>query len=111
MSKQLIEAKVLTLVLKKQWFDLILTGVKKEEYREYKRHWVARLVEKSGEFKCFDIVRFKHGYEKNAPTIDVEFKGLDTGEPKKEWSENDSKRCFRIKLGRILNSHFIKNKS
>ena len=32
--------KVLHLTLKKEWFDLILSGDKKIEYREIKNHWV-----------------------------------------------------------------------
>lgn len=35
--------KVLTLTVNKEWFSRILSGVKKEEYREIKSYWVARL--------------------------------------------------------------------
>ena len=38
-----MEKKVLTLSVKKEWFDKILSGEKKEEYREIKPYWVARL--------------------------------------------------------------------
>lgn len=38
-----MEKKVLTLSVKKEWFSRILTGEKKEEYREIKPYWVARL--------------------------------------------------------------------
>ena len=31
--------KYLQLTLKKKWFDLILSGEKKEEYREIKPYW------------------------------------------------------------------------
>jgi hypothetical protein len=34
----------LKLVLKKKWFDLILSCEKKEEYREIKPYWVKRLT-------------------------------------------------------------------
>lgn len=34
--------KVLTLTVNKEWFSRILSGVKKEEYREIKPYWVAR---------------------------------------------------------------------
>ena len=34
--------KTLTLPLKKKWFDMIKTGVKKEEYRERKDYWFNR---------------------------------------------------------------------
>ena len=29
--------------IKKEWFKMILSGEKKEEYREIKRHWISRL--------------------------------------------------------------------
>ena len=34
--------KTLTLSLKKQWFDMIKAGVKKEEYREISEYWFKR---------------------------------------------------------------------
>lgn len=39
------EMKTLTLSLKKQWFDMIKSGEKKEEYRELKPFWEKRLVD------------------------------------------------------------------
>ena len=38
-----MEKKVLTLSVKKEWFDKIVSGEKTEEYREIKPYWVARL--------------------------------------------------------------------
>lgn len=38
-----MEKKVLTLSVKKEWFDKIVSNEKKEEYREIKPYWVARL--------------------------------------------------------------------
>lgn len=37
-----MEKKVLTLSVKNEWFDKIMSGEKKEEYREIKPYWVAR---------------------------------------------------------------------
>lgn len=36
--------KILDLVLKHQWYDLIEDGVKTEEYRELKPYWIKRLM-------------------------------------------------------------------
>ena len=36
----------LHLTLKKKWFDLILSGEKKEEYREIKDYWCKRFCSK-----------------------------------------------------------------
>jgi len=39
-----MEAKILRLTLTKRWFDMILYGEKKEEYREIKPYWIRRLL-------------------------------------------------------------------
>lgn len=39
-----MEKKVLTLSVKKEWFDKIVSGEKTEEYREIKPYWASRLV-------------------------------------------------------------------
>ena len=36
--------KTLTLSLKKQWFDMIKSGEKKEEYRSLNEYWIKRLL-------------------------------------------------------------------
>ena len=44
-----MEKKVLTLTVSKQWFDMIVTGEKTEEYRKIKPYWASRLVNKQAE--------------------------------------------------------------
>ncbi len=39
---------ILHLTLKRQWFDMILSGEKKEEYREIKPYWINRLLSYDG---------------------------------------------------------------
>ena len=43
MAKILLNAKILDLPLKKKWYEMIESGVKKEEYREIKPYWLKRL--------------------------------------------------------------------
>ena len=45
-------APVLHLTLKKYWFDMIKSGIKKEEYREIKDYWVKRLFRFPEIFDC-----------------------------------------------------------
>ena len=47
MNKYLSEAKkdVLNLVVSKEWFDMIVAGEKKEEYRAIKSYWINRLIQ------------------------------------------------------------------
>lgn len=104
--------KTLHLNLKKKWFDMILAGIKLEEYREIKRHWIQRLCNEidwefnsnklEDVFKKYDTILFKNGYRKNARTMLVEFKGVDIGPAKAEWSDNWQGDVFRIKLGKII---------
>lgn len=51
MDKYLSEAKkkVLTLAVSKEWFDMIVSGEKNEEYREIKPYWASRLVNQQAE--------------------------------------------------------------
>ena len=98
------EEKVLHLTLKKKWFDMIISGEKKEEYREMKRYWQNRLQINgyhNFEFKKFDKIIFRNGYGHNAPTIEVKCEGITIGIPKWEWSE-DGREQFVIKLGEII---------
>lgn len=113
--------KILQMTLKKKWFDMIASGEKKEEYREVKPYWINRLtwhefhtyeiedvssVIRNGQAQVFrrdiDAVCFKNGYAKDAPTITLEFEGIEIGEAKPEWSDNWQGEVFIIKLGKIL---------
>lgn len=105
--------KILHLTLKKKWFDMIASGEKKEEYRQDKPYWKNRFVKEgywhSQTCKDFEIVRFKNGYAKDAPTIDVECKGIriaDLDEVNPAWfgrfQDYEGCRIFIITLGEVL---------
>ena len=50
-----MEKEVLTLTVSKEWFDMIVSGEKNEEYRVIKGFWMSRLLLiKDEEFKDFD---------------------------------------------------------
>lgn len=92
--------EILTLTLKKKWFDLIASGVKKEEYREMKHYWACRLGKIDGSyFRKYDQVEFKNGYGANVPTMLVECNGITIKEAKPEWSDNAQGKFFVISLG------------
>lgn len=104
--------KILYLTLKKQWFDMIASGEKKEEYRELKDYWCNRFCTKEWykyefEFlekaidKYYDVVVFRNGYSNNAPVIALECKGITIGKGKNEWGA-PSTEVFIIKLGNIV---------
>ena len=94
--------KILHLTLKKKWFDMILSGEKKEEYREIKDYWIKRIqVDKT---KCyFDFIKFRNGYSKNAFEFLIELKKIRVGKPLKEWSDDSfDKKVFILELGEII---------
>lgn len=92
---------------------MIASGEKKEEYRELKDYWCNRFCTKEWykyeyEFlekaidKYYDIVIFRNGYAKDAPTVTVECKGISIGHGKYEWGATGE--SFIITLGSILST-------
>ncbi|MEA3430604.1 MAG: ASCH domain-containing protein [Nanoarchaeota archaeon] len=81
--------RVLHLTLKKKWFDKIVSGEKKKEYRDIKPYWNIRLN------KEYDEIHFKNGYNKDCPFMRIEFKGL-------EFDNLEGEKVYAIKLGKIL---------
>lgn len=59
---------MLTLPIKKKWFDMIKSGEKKEEYREIKPYYTARLDNKYVYGDTFEVI-FRNGYSKSSPSI------------------------------------------
>lgn len=102
--------EILHLTLKKKWFDMILSGEKKEEYREDKNYWRRRLLIPGAvaDGRWYDEIHFKNGYGKNAPFMRVEFLGLRPNwkaEARVDWGYTDG--AFIIKLGKILETRNI----
>ena len=93
----------LHLTLKKEWFDLIAAGVKKEEYREIKPYWEKRLIGNLS--PDIDRIEFRNGYKPDSPRIVVEWLGLDVGKPNPDWFPKDGdleENVFILKLGKII---------
>lgn len=120
--------KTLHLNLKKEWFDMILSGEKKEEYREIKNSMVSKFInwQKSGctrdyfretiksdlDLECcysllkdFDTITFSNGMTPPVPRFEIEFKGIKIGPGKPEWGAEKVKNYFVLKLGEIVKSY------
>ena len=117
--------RVLDLSLTYFWYDMISSGVKKEEYRELKPFYWKRLVDldkykgcykgctdyyngfdgcincKYINWKYYDAVRFHRG-QGSPVTMLVECKGIHIGTGKPEWGAVYNKNYFVIELGNIL---------
>jgi len=120
--------KILNLTLKKEWFELIKSGVKTEEYREIKSYWEKRLLQCNkdlktknskhqcmkqqcsrcilesggGEFLKYDYIKFINGYGADKPNFTIECKGIKIGTAVPEWSGNWKGNVFIIELGEII---------
>ena len=109
--ERVTKKNVLKLVVSKQWFDMILSGEKIEEYREIKPYWVARLFQDNSNIidvrylasglagrtdllkkyidaqrivlKQYTHVLFINGYRKDSPRIEKEIESITIGKPKK----------------------------
>lgn len=95
----------LRLTLKKEWFDMIASGDKKEEYREIKDFWLPRLFDRDGDNfhpKPFKRVHFRNGYNANSPVVEVEFKGIVLGYGRQKWGAQKGEKYIVIKLGKVL---------
>lgn len=121
-----MEKKVLTLSVKKEWFDKIMSNEKKEEYREIKGFWVKRIMEckqkmdaelseeiaswlrqtgdmekwKGLSFKPFTHVLFINGYGDDKPRVEKEIESIDIDRPRKGWCPDDflGKEFFVIRF-------------
>lgn len=118
--------QILCLPLKAQWYEMIESGEKKEEYREITPYWIQRLMvlsdgkkipraiaEKLAQcsptrlklaiiqgrirFKHYDLIRFSYGYTKR--TLSYQSQGIYIGRGlHSEWGAPD-KEVFILPIG------------
>lgn len=98
---------ILPLVLKEKWYNLICVGKKKEEYRDYKEHWIKRIEnwqDKRFDGNLFgderiDVIAFSAGYRKPDMFFKCDRIEIREGTPQHlDWGEPKS-RHFVIGLG------------
>lgn len=73
------EVNVLTLVLKGDWYDLMITGEKNREFRKPTQWIKSRLIDKEGKPREYYFVKFVRGYRRNAPYFLCMYEGFGTG--------------------------------
>lgn len=84
---------VLDLVLKHQWYDMIDSGEKPEEYRDITPYWRKRI--QSG--KRYTHVRFHRGYL--VKSMVFRYDGLRIGRGNTQWGAPADRDVFIISLG------------
>lgn len=85
--------KILDLVLKGKWYDMIACGEKREEYRDLSQHWVSRIWYHIDEIEA---VCFRRGYTNTTMLFKCECITIGKGNPAWGAPEED---VFIIKLG------------
>lgn len=90
----------IVLPIKKNWFDMIKAGIKKEEYREIKPYYETRF-NKLFEDTDTAVITLRNGYSKNSPSLDC-LVSLEVGEGKQEWGAEKNKQYYVLKILSIL---------
>ena len=117
------QTNILHLPLKKEWYEMIESGVKTEEYREIKPYWEKRLIDYKALKRDYDWivfrkvvlgkwtnpcehypkdythVKFSYGYTKRTMTFEIE--SITIGKGKPEWGA-PTEVGFVIKLGKRI---------
>lgn len=100
---------MLTLPIKKKWFDMIKSGEKKEEYREIKPYYTIRFDNITYQYfkdnngnillnhvDYFELI-FRNGYKKDSPSIKCKVQ-LFKGYGKPEWGAEPNKLYYVLKI-------------
>lgn len=123
--------ETLHLNLTKKWFDMILGGIKKEEYRTLSYFWATRFFDLSKSknckndikddfeetpvsaavdltrqdiFKTFSSVTFSNGMKPidKLRRFEIEFLDMRISYGNKDWGAKENELYFCIKLGKII---------
>ena len=85
--------------LKETWYRMIESGVKTEEYREIKKFYDVRILDKDGNIKHYDLVTLYNGYKKNRPSMIFKVKEIVIAEGRPEWGAEKGQKYYVIRLG------------
>lgn len=97
---------MLTLPIKKKWFDMIKSGEKKEEYREIKPYYDSRFLIYYDYIVGTRILKkqsapneiiFRNGYSKNSPKIKCKIE-IEKDYGKEEWGAEPNKLYYVLKI-------------
>lgn len=97
---------MIVLTIKKRWFDMIVSGVKKEEYRDIKPYYTSRLInigllDKMARPTNKSVwIMFRNGYSKSSPTFKALCK-LDIKQGNVEWGAEPDTMYYVLKIKEI----------
>lgn len=89
---------MLTLTIKRNWFEMIHSGEKKEEYRDLSPFYISRL----GKYKGQTIeICLLNGYSSTSPSLKISC-NVTLGEGKKEWGAVPGRYYFVLKILKVF---------
>ena len=103
---------MLTLPIKKKWFDMIKSGEKKEEYREIKPYYASRFFKNYIDSGCslkwvlennpkvYTHIIIRNGYSNNSPTIEC-YVRITKGYGKEEWGVEPNKEYYVLQILKV----------
>lgn len=106
---------MLVLPIKRKWFEMIVNGEKKEEYREIKPYYNTRFgneffghrlvpeeIKALRRYKTLPTeIVFKNGYSKNSPYITCWCR-LTIGIGKEEWGAEQGKQYYILEIEEVI---------
>ena len=103
---------MLVLPIKKKWYDMILSGEKREEYRAYSPYWIKRFCNlgilqhiRGDVYKAkrytHKIVKFRNGYSSYSPSFTAEIRlGIGCGKP--EWGAKTGEKYLILTIVKVI---------
>lgn len=108
---------MLILPIEKRWLSMVLSGEKKDEYREIKPYWTVRIIRwlgyrdeetegvlellrGQGTMNARPVV-LRNGYGCNAPEVEVMCK-VSIGPGKEEWGAVPGKDYYRFHIEKVV---------
>lgn len=96
------EPATIHLTLHKKWFDMVLSGQKREEYRELTEYWKVRM--ENAKKRDAQTVTFSNGYSKKRRQMVVELQYIAIRQGITEWGAEKEKVYFVLHLGKVTSS-------
>lgn len=91
-------SETLYLPIKQEWIKMILSFVKREDYRTMTEYWRKRLYNKDGTQREYRFICF-HNYK---TAWWFSFDGIDIGEGNVRWGAPAGENVYRIKIGKFI---------
>lgn len=89
---------MLTLPIKKKWFDMIASGEKLEEYRNITPYYTVRLKPSPFYHLVKGItIMFRNGYSATSPKMKC-FVRITVGKGREEWGAEPNKDYYKLEI-------------